>query len=112
MPNFYVLTVSWQSSRVYPPLVEGVLGMYSDWIRLTDSSWIAYSDHSAQDIGKHVQGALNGQHFFLVRADVDQLWGLAPAWVWTWLYQRQGGAKPGTLPPPQNPVPVLALGKG
>lgn len=109
MANFYLVTVSWAINPVHPPLVEGVISLSSDWVRLTHSSWLIYSDKTAKEIGERLHGALAGDSFLIAKADPTDMWGNSPQWLWTWIYQRMFGAQPGSLPPPSAPVPVPTL---
>lgn len=107
--KFYMVTVQWLLNPIHPPLIEGVLGLHSDWIRLSPHTWLVYSEQAAKSIGDRIQATLAGDNYMMVRMDPYDMYGQEPAWVWSWVAMRLNGAKPGTLPAPIAPSPPYSL---
>lgn len=105
MPRVYCLSIRWVTTPINPILMDGVVGMLGDWIRLSAFTWYVSTTKSAADIrqllSKHL---LPDDSFIISPVEVRELDGWAPAWIWQWLVdhneERLGG-------PDGVPLPTL-----
>jgi hypothetical protein len=111
MNRLLVVGVTWGETPQHPPLVEGVFGLFGDWIRLSPGMWLLYSGHPERAIADRVRQVLSPTDYVIaLETNPRGLWGSQPYWVWAWIEQRLTGNPPGSFavpppPPPQGSLP-------
>lgn len=105
MNSFYMVAVQWNDTTVHPPLVDGVLGLYGEWMRFNPATWIVFSSKSSREISDHVARVLApNDHVLVSKIDLSDYWGQAPTWIWVWIQERVQRTIP-SFPPPAPPPP-------
>jgi hypothetical protein len=85
MRKFYAVSVRWVQTPVHPPLIEGVLGIYGDWLRYNSDTWMLSSVSEAKAISDHIVRVLTPDDSVIVMnfSPADS-WGSAPKFMWEW----------------------------
>lgn len=107
MSSFFIVSVRWVETPIYPPLIDGILGLHGDWLRFTFDTWFVFSNENAKQISDHIQKALKPNDSVMVmQMYPPNSWGVAPPWVWDWFSIRtKPGAQPGGVPQPSYYLP-------
>jgi len=97
MHKLYIVLVRWIDVPVDPPVVDGILGGYGDWVRFNAFTWFLWTDTPPGEINTALVSKL-GQASSIVIASLETraAVGWAPPWIWNWLNDRMlkqlGGA--------------------